>query len=61
MGKHGSSVEDVVLKPVGTVCDVDNPVVGAFVVAAFVIGGSSGKGVSFLPGLPNSTRAVVKM
>ena len=56
MGKHGSSVEDVVLKPVGTVCDVDNPVV-----AAFVIGGSSGKGVSFLPGLPNSTRAVVKM
>ena len=46
------------------VCDVDNPVVGEFVVRAivvgrFVIGGSSGKVVSSLPGLPDSTRAVV--
>jgi hypothetical protein len=52
MGKHGSSVGDVVVEPVVAVCDVDNPVVGAF-----VVGGKCGKGSSSLPGLPDSPRA----
>jgi hypothetical protein len=56
MGKHGSSVGDVVVEPVVAVCDVDNPVVGAF-----VVGGKCGKGSSSLPGLPDSPRAVVKI
>ena len=65
--RHRSSVADVVVIHVVVVCDVDNPVVGAFVVGAIVLGAfvvgekTCGKGSSSLPGLPDSPRAVVKI